>query len=131
MVEHARVDPQALTVEFNEHINRQDVDGLAALMTDDHAFIDTAGHAVHGKSACLEAWREFFKLFPDYRNVFDRLIVQDNRVVVVGRSTCSDRRLNGPALWASTARDGRLAEWRVYEDTPNNRRVLGIPASGV
>jgi ketosteroid isomerase-like protein len=124
------MDPQALTVEFNECINGQDVDGLAALMTDDHAFIDTAGHAIHGKSACLEVWRGFFRLFPDYRNIFDRLVVQDTRVVVVGRSTCSDTRLDGSALWVSTARDGMLAEWRVYEDTTSNRRMLGILASG-
>ena len=120
------MDPRALTVEFNEHINNRDLDGLAKLMTNDHTFIDTADHVIRGKSDCLEAWREFFKLFPDYRNAFDRLIVEDDRVIVVGRSTCSDRRLDGPALWVAKAKDNKLAEWRVYEDTPANRRTLGI-----
>jgi ketosteroid isomerase-like protein len=38
----AAVDPRALTLKFNERINNRDVDGLAALMTDDHTFIDTS-----------------------------------------------------------------------------------------
>ena len=59
-------------------------------MTDDQTFIDTAGHAIHGRLACLDAWRGFFKAFPYYRNVFNRLVVEDTTVVVVGRSSCSD-----------------------------------------
>ena len=122
------MDPRALTVTFNEHINNRHLDGLAILMTDD-TFIDTAGHAIRGKSACLEAWRGFFKSFPDYRNVFERLVVEDTTVVVVGHSSCSDVRLDGPALWVAQAGDDKLAEWRVYEDTPTNRSMLGIAAS--
>ena len=123
------MDPGALTVTFNEHINHRDLDGLAILMTDDHTFIDTAGHAIRGKSACLEVWRGFFKAFPDYRNVFDRLVVEDTTVVVVGRSSCSDVRLDGPALWVAKTSDDKLVEWRVYEDTPTNRSMLGIAAN--
>jgi ketosteroid isomerase-like protein len=122
------VDLRALTVTFNEHINNRDLDGLAALMTDDHAFIDAAGHAIRGKSKCLEAWRGFFASFPDYRNVFDSLVVAGDSVVVVGRSNCPDLRLDGPALWVAKASDDKLAEWRVYEDTPANRSSLGIAA---
>jgi ketosteroid isomerase-like protein len=125
------VDPRALTVKFNEHLNNRDLDGLAALMTDDHTFIDTANHAIHGKATCLDAWRRFFSSFPDYRNVFDWLVVEDDRVVVVGHSHCSDTRLDGPALWVARPSDEKLAEWRVYEDTPANRRLLGIASSSV
>src|SRR5215510_3210211 len=120
------MDPRTLTVTFNEHINNRDVDGIARLMTGDHTFIDSAAHETRGKAKCLEAWRGFFTSFPDYRNIFDRLEVENDRVVVVGRSTCSDVRLDGPALWTARVRDDRLAEWRVYEDTPTNRRTLGI-----
>src|SRR5262249_23033039 len=115
---NAVVDPQTLTVTFNEHINNRDLGGLAALMTDDHTFIDTAGHAIRGKLKCLEAWRGFFTSFPDYRNIFDSLMVDGNSVAVVGRSTCSDARLDGSALWLATTTDDKLFEWRVYEDTP-------------
>jgi ketosteroid isomerase-like protein len=123
------VDPCALTVKFNEHINNRDLDGLAAVMTDDHTFIDSAGCAIRGKLKCLEAWRGFFTSFPDYRNVFDSLAVENNKVVVLGHSSYSDGRLDGPALWVTKSTGDKLAEWRVYEDTPANRRRLGIASN--
>jgi ketosteroid isomerase-like protein len=122
------MDPRALTLKFNEHINNRDLAGLGTLMTDDHTFIDAANNAIRGKSLCLEAWRGFFSSFPDYRNNFESLVAEDNKVVVVGRSSCSDVRLDGPALWVATASSGKLAEWRVYEDTPANRRMLRVVA---
>jgi ketosteroid isomerase-like protein len=36
---------------FNECINRRDLTGLAALMTEDHAFTSTTGATVRGKAA--------------------------------------------------------------------------------
>ena len=81
--------------------------------------------AIRGQAACLGAWRGFFASFPDYRNVFDRLVLEETGVVIVGRSSCSDVRLDGPALWVAKASDDKIAEWRVYEDTPTNRRLLG------
>jgi hypothetical protein len=41
------------------------------------------------------------KSFADYRNAFDRLVVEGDKVTVVGRSSCSDLRLDGPALSSS------------------------------
>ena len=123
------MDPRELTIAFNEHINSRDLGGLAGLMTDDHAFIDSAESTIRGKAACVDAWRGFFASFPDYRNVFDRLVVRNDHVIVVGRSTCSDERLAGPALWLAKTRNDKVAEWRVYDDTPKNRRMLGIAAA--
>src|SRR5262245_50281162 len=120
------MDPRTLTIEFNNCINGRDLAGLEQLMTDDHTFIDTADRAIHGKADCLKAWRGFFESFPDYRNIFESVIAKDDRVIVVGRSTCSDVRLDGPALWVARASNAKLAEWRVHEDSPANRQALGI-----
>ncbi len=35
------------------------------MTTADHTFVDTADHAIRGKSQCLEAWRGFFTSFPE------------------------------------------------------------------
>jgi ketosteroid isomerase-like protein len=118
---------QELILQFNECINRRDADGLAALMTPDHTFIDTAHHAIHGSGKALEAWRGFSSAFPDYRNVFDSLASNGDLVSITGHSTCSDERLDGPAIWTARVRDLKIAEWRVYDDTPENRKLLGIP----
>jgi len=117
-------DPTAVVVRFNEHINARDLAALGDLMTDDHTFVDTAGGSLTGKAACLAAWRGFFEGFPDYRNVFTTLTAHGDVVAIAGRSECAEPTLAGPALWTATIRDGRVAQWRVHEDTPEARRRL-------
>jgi ketosteroid isomerase-like protein len=114
----------SIGASFNDCINRRDIDGLSLLMTEDHVFVDTAASAISGKARSLEAWRGSFAAFPDYRNVFERVLVAGSRAVIVGHSTCADARLAGPALWTARLEGGRIAEWRVYEDTPANRALL-------
>jgi ketosteroid isomerase-like protein len=123
-------DPAAerAAIAFNDAINRCDLDRLRALMTDDHEFIDTARNVVAGREAALAAWRGFFAAFPDYRNEWESVTAAAGAVTAVGRSSCpSEAALDGPAIWiARIAGDGRVSQWRVHEDTPENRRQLGI-----
>jgi uncharacterized protein (TIGR02246 family) len=100
-------------LRFNERINQQDLEGLAELMTDDHAFIDSRGNITKGKDAMKEGWRHFFEKHPDYRNVFTCVTVQDDVVVIVGYSTCSYKPLDGPNVWTAKIRSGLVSEWRV------------------
>jgi ketosteroid isomerase-like protein len=123
---HEQEEEKAIALQFNEYINKQNIDGLATLMTDDHTFIDSANNIIHGKEKSLEAWREFFELFPDYRNVFANLEPHNGFVVITGHSICSDKRLNGPALWTAKIKNNKVAEWCVYTDTPENRKRLDI-----
>ena len=116
----------AVVTRFNDRINLGRIDGLAALMTDDHVFIDTADNVVSGKANVIDAWRAFFAAFPDYRNVFDAVVVRADMVVATGHSISSAPRLDGPAIWTAKVRDGRLTEWRVHHDTPEIRQRLKI-----
>jgi len=120
-------DAAALTMRFNECINARDLEGLTRLMADNHTFIDTAGTAFIGKSACREAWRGFFDSCPEYRNVFEAFVSLGNRITIVGHSVCPGlSALEGPELWTAVVTEEYLAEWRVYKDTPEERRRLGI-----
>jgi ketosteroid isomerase-like protein len=101
-------------LRFNERINQQDVDGLAELMTDDHVFIDSGGNLTRGKDAMKEGWRHFFEEYPDYKNKFTSVTIQDTVVVMIGYSTCSYKPLDGPNIWTAKIRSGRISEWRVY-----------------
>jgi hypothetical protein len=47
-------------------------------------------------------------------------------VTIVGRSECSVDVLAGPALWTARVRDGLVARWQVYQDSPQNRTMLGL-----
>jgi ketosteroid isomerase-like protein len=105
-------DIMMATLRFNEKINERDLEGLVALMTDDHTFIDNSGDVYKNMK---EGWREFFENYPDYRNVFTSVTVEDNVVVMLGYSTCSNEPcLNGPSMWTAKVHDGRVSEWRVY-----------------
>ena len=120
-------DLTAVAVRFNNCINRRDVAGLAALMSDDHRFVDVESNTVSGKQACLQAWRGFFDAFPDYRNVFTSFTTRGDVVGIVGYSECTEPRLAGQAIWTATIRGETVAEWRVYADTPDTRARLGLP----
>lgn len=112
----APVDETAadLVVAFNEAINAQDLDGLCALMSSDHRFVDSAGATVVGRESCRSAWASFFESFPDYRNLFDSItVVAPGQVVVEGRSECAFEPLHGPARWHAIVADGSILEWRV------------------
>ncbi|MCX5612227.1 nuclear transport factor 2 family protein [Streptomyces sp. NBC_00047] len=126
MTGEGSADPTALVVRFNDCINGRDIEGLARLMSDDHTFIDSEGGVVSGKRECLDAWRGFFESFPDYRNVFDSLTAREGVVTVVGHAVCAEPSLAGPALWTARIRNGEVAEWRVYEDTPQVREQLAV-----
>jgi hypothetical protein len=89
-------------------------------------FADSDHNALAGRPAVLEAWSGFFEAFPDYRNHFEELIVEGESVVVIGRSTCAVEELNGPALWSVRVDHNKVAEWRVYEDTPQSREQLHV-----
>ena len=107
------VDNTAVVAAFNDRINARDLDGLTALMTDDHTFVDDAGAAVTGRPACAEAWAGFFAAFPDYRNVFETMTAEGATVRVTGYSVCATPDLAGPAVWAATVRDGKVSRWQV------------------
>ena len=111
---------------FNACINARDVEGIRRLMTADYTFIDSAGTAEAGLDAGVASWRGFFARFPDYRNVFEELSVRGDLVMATGYSVCSKPVLNGPAIWTARVRGGKVAEWRVHEDTPEVRELPGV-----
>lgn len=120
------MDARDVATRFNQAINDRDLESLAALMTDDFRFVDAAGTAFEGKERGRDIWRQFFDGFPDYRNHFETLAEVDGTVVITGRSTCSDPRLEGRALWTTRIEGGKVREWCVYEDSPEQRAALGM-----
>ena len=115
-------DPKLIALQFNECINRQDLDGLAELMTEDHTFIDREGKTGHPKEAMVQGWRNFFGMFPEYRNTFTRIQSIDNHVTILGFAYWSDEEPYDPVIWTATIVDDRVQEWRVHADTEANRK---------
>lgn len=100
-------------------------------MTEDHRFIDSDDNVVGGKEEVLGAWRGFFDAFPGYRNVWTEVMTSGDTVIALGHSVCAtEPELHGPAIWAAGVRDDQVSMWRVYEDTPENRALLGLTRAG-
>lgn len=115
-----------IVLQFNECINNQDIRGLSELMAPDYTFIDSSGEVTVGKDRNIKGWIDFFDLFPDYTNHFQTVESKGNEVVAIGYSTCSDDRLDGPAIWKARVENDLVKEWRVYLDTPENRKLLNL-----
>jgi hypothetical protein len=116
------VDVKIIALKFNECINNHDIEGLSALMTEDHTFISKLNDAQRGKEEMIKSWKKFFTLFPKYRNEIHFVYSKANFVIMVGNSES----LEGPAIWTSYIQNNLVSEWRVFDDTEKNRAILGI-----
>jgi ketosteroid isomerase-like protein len=123
-----RIDIEAIALQFNGCINNRDIEGLTDLMTEDHVFIDMENNRIEGVSNARDmAWKPFFHLFPDYRNIFERVVVKGSKVIMQGYSVCSDKRLNNlRAIWVAEVREDKVSLWRIYPDTEENSAFLNI-----
>ena len=119
-------DPKLIVLQFNECINNQDLDGLTELMTNNIVLIEGDETTHKGIMAMKNAWAQFFKMCPDYKNHFTRIESEENKVVISGFSTCSHTALHGPALWTARIENDLVAEWRILNDTEENRKSLEI-----
>lgn len=122
----------AVVVGFIDRINRGDVDGLAALMTDDHLLQVFGEPPLIGRAANVDAWRGYFASFPDYVVHPRQLGENQGLVAVLGHTTGSHLGLADgeestvTLIWLAQVRDGAVGSWTLIEDTPHQRSRLGL-----
>jgi len=118
---------------FVESINRQDVEKLTEMMTEDHRFVDLAGDEYVGREAMKRGWTDYFRLCPDYLIHVCELHQQGNRVYLIGRTTGSHlgipwrEEFQDSAIWIADVEGGRVSLWRIVADTEETRQAYGIP----
>jgi ketosteroid isomerase-like protein len=120
------LDPKLTALMFSECINRRDIEGLSGLMTDDHTFIDRTNEVDKGKESMTRGWMRFFDGFPEYRNTFARVESGEDLVILLGYAAWTRGGEPDHAIWTARIRDDLVAEWRIYEDTEENRAALGV-----
>ena len=120
------VDPKLTALQFNEYINLQVIDGLSSLMTEGHTFIDRKGEVDEGKETMIKGWTEFFKSFPDYMNTFERVESHGDLVILYGFATWEKGSDPDYAIWSARIESDLVAEWRIYEDTEENKRRFNL-----
>jgi ketosteroid isomerase-like protein len=124
----------AVVPRLIDRINAHDLDGICALLTLDHCFVDSLGNLTEGRPAMRIAWGAYFRMVPDYRIEVERLFEDGPHVAAFGwaEGTYSadgelrrEDRWRTPAAWRARVRDELLAEWQVFADNePIRQRIL-------
>lgn len=120
------IDPKLTALQFNECINKQDIDGLSSLMTEDHVFADRAGKGDKGKESMTKGWKGFFDMFPEYENTFIRVQSQDDFVVIYGYAIWKKGTERDYVIWTAKIENDLVAEWRIYKDTEENKKKFNL-----
>ena len=126
-------EPVAIAEAFVRAINRQNAGEIAALMTDDHVFIDSDGAEYRGKERMRTGWEQYFRMFPDYRITIHETYSRGEVVVFLGIAEGTyavdgelraENRWSVPAAWRAVVRDDGLAEWRLYVNVEPIVKIL-------
>ncbi len=127
------MDPTDVVLRFIEAVNRGAVEEIAALLTDDHLFIDSEGGEYHGRATVQKGWEAYFSVVPDYTIVVRQVLSAGNTVVVLGNASgtysrdgtlLSENRWSTPAAWRAEERHGHLAVWQVFADNEPIRQLM-------
>lgn len=118
---------------FVDAINRQSVEEIAGLMSEDHVFVDSGGMRVRGREEMKAGWQGYFRMVPDYSITIEETLVKGSVVVMLGTAQGTytadgglhpENRWQTPAAWKAVIRGASLSEWRVYADNEPIRLVM-------
>jgi ketosteroid isomerase-like protein len=122
-----------VAMAFVAKINAHDVDGLVALMTPDHVFVDALNNSFRGAEQMRQGWKFYFGMFPDYAIEVTDEFNRGDLVAMFGKARGTFA-VNGksprensweiPAAWKAVVKEGRVAEWRVYCDNDPARKIM-------
>ncbi|MGH8671274.1 MAG: nuclear transport factor 2 family protein [Burkholderiales bacterium] len=118
---------------FVKHVNSHDIDGLCALMSEDHTFVNVRGGSYSGRDEMRDSWLEFWEMFPDYRMEVEDMVQEDGVVAIFGVASgtyfihgemSEHNRWQAPAAWKASVEDGLVREWRIYTDCESVRQIV-------
>jgi ketosteroid isomerase-like protein len=109
-------DTLSLIHQFHDALNRHDVDGMMALMTDDCVFENTFpapdGTRFEGQMAVCGFWREFFAGSPQAHIEVEESFAAGERGIIRWRYKWGDGHIRGVDVFR--VRDGKISEKLSY-----------------
>lgn len=125
--------PVAIVRAFVEAINSRELEKIAALIAEDHVFIDSLGNRLQGGERAKAAWRGYFGMVPDYRIVIEEAFADGATVALFGSAEGTyapggamlpENRWLTYAAWRAKVRENLVQEWRVYADNEPIREKM-------
>ncbi len=122
-----------VALRFVKRINAHDVEGLVALMTTGHVFVDSLGNKV-SRPSIETGWKQYFEMVPDYWIRIDRTLSDKGTLILLGRAGGTfvpnggemrpDNKWETSAAWIAEIRRGKISEWRIYCDNEPIREKM-------
>jgi ketosteroid isomerase-like protein len=118
---------------FIAAINRRSPSEICTLMTEDHTFIDSGGGTQSGRESMTAGWKEYFRMFPDYKIQVESILGDKALVAVFGsasgtyngkRGLVPENKIEMPAAWKAVVEKGKIKLWQVYTDWTEGTRII-------
>jgi ketosteroid isomerase-like protein len=129
----ANMTSSEVAIRFVQRINAHDKEGLVALMTPSHIFIDSLGYSTR-RPEIEDGWRQYFEMVPDYWVRIDRAFSQGDTSVLVGEAGGTytpkggamkrENKWKTPAVWTAKIEGEEVVEWRIYSDNEPIREKM-------
>jgi ketosteroid isomerase-like protein len=118
-----------IILAFIERINAHNVEGLAALMSDDHTFIDAHDNRINGRETMVSGWRGYLEWFPDYSIEITDVFEDGDNFALFGFAGGSFKAKQSegwrlPAAWKASVKDGHVSLWQVFADTKTPFEII-------
>ena len=132
-MESATNSPQSATNALVRALNRQDVEGMVALMWPGHRFVDSLGNVVEGREKMRAGWAGYFKIVPDYTLAIEETYANSSVVILLGVAQGTytktgkltpENHWHMPIALRAFVEDGLITEWRVYADNEPIRKLM-------
>ena len=130
---------EAVVEAFVRAINRQNVDEMAELMTNEHRFIDSLENVVEGREKMVAGWKSYFSMVPDYMIAIEESFCDGPIVVLLGTAQgtyaaggklLAENAWKTPVALRAFVEDGKVADWRVYADNEPMRLLMAGKSIG-
>jgi hypothetical protein len=124
--------PTAVAIAFIDCINRNNLQGLTALMADGHRLEMFDDPPVVGRDANIIAWRGYMTSFPHYVIHPHRIHASGDTVAILGHTTGShldlpdDEEAQELLIWVAEIRHAVVTRWSLLADSPSTRARLGL-----
>lgn len=131
---------QAVFENFVLQINDHNVDGIIALISDDHVFTDAQGIHFEGKDNLKAGWTAYFKMFPDYKITINKSMEDATVFLAEGtaegtyggtKSVSGDNYFKIPAAWRAEIDNAKVKSWQIYADTKMSEVIINKYSSPV
>ena len=116
---------------FIDAVNRRDLDGVGAVISDDFRIVDSQGEWLEGRDEVLRAHARFFELEPNFNLSAESKVARGDEVLVKGSVTASDPSLALDTLWKARVAGDKVTYFQSFgpPEAPHLARALAGDAA--